>query len=125
MVQYAHPFTPEFSVSPRAVRFEVHAHRCPQVLPRVLGLFARLDLLPTDLNARQSCGGLWAGFYVDMAPEEAERAAEKLRATVGVDAVVLVHAPAAEDEPPAWRAGSFTGPVCAASRSRPTEPIGA
>jgi len=111
-------FTPEFSAPPRAVRFEIHAQRCPQVLPRILGLFARLDLLPVDLNARQSCGGLWAGFSVDVDPDGAERAAEKLRAIIGVDAVVLVHAPAAERESHAWRATQFVEARSAEGRPR-------
>lgn len=96
MVQYAQSFPPQFSAPSCAPRFEIHADRCPQALPRILGLFARLDLLPVDLRARQSCGGLWIRLAVEIDAEGAERAAEKLRAIVGVEAVMLIHAPAAE-----------------------------
>jgi hypothetical protein len=95
MVQCAHPSPSQFRAPSRAPRFEIHAARCPQVLPRILGVFARLDLLPIDLRARQSCGGLWVRFAVELDAARAERAAEKLRAIVGVEAVVLIHAPPA------------------------------
>lgn len=91
MVQCAQSFPSQFSAPSRAPRFEIHADRCPQVLPRILGLFARLDLLPVDLRARQSCGGLWIRLAVEIDAASAERAAEKLRAIVGVEAVVLIH----------------------------------
>jgi len=94
MVHCAHSFSSPATAQPRAPRFEIHADGCPQVLPRILGLFARLDLLPVDVRARRSCGGLWAALHVEIDPASAERAAEKLRAMVGVDAVVLIHAPA-------------------------------
>lgn len=96
MVQCAHPFPSQFSAPSRAPRFEVHAARCPQALPRILAVFARLDLLPIDLRARRSCGGLWVRFAVELDAASAERAAEKLRAIVGVEAVMLIHAPPAK-----------------------------
>jgi hypothetical protein len=100
MVQCAQSFPSQFSAPSRAPRFEIHADRCPQVLPRILGLFARLDLLPSDLRARQSCGGLWIRLAVEIDPASAERAAEKLRAIVGIEAVVLIQTSAAERQAP-------------------------
>jgi len=100
MVQCAQSFPSQFSAPSRAPRFEIHADRCPQVLPRILGLFARLDLLPSDLRARQSCGGLWIRLAVEIDPASAERAAEKLRAIVGVEAVVLIQTSVAKRDAP-------------------------
>lgn len=95
MVHCAQTVSPQFSAPSRAPRFEVHADRSPQVLPRILGVFARLDLLPIDLRARRSCGGLWVELAVEIDRAGAERVAEKLRAIVGVEAAVLIHAPTA------------------------------
>ena len=77
-------------------RFEIHADCCPQVIARIIGLFAAQGLIPTEFHARQSCGGLWACLYVDVPPAQAQRLAEKLRAMVSVDAVLLIQIPAAD-----------------------------
>lgn len=77
----------------RFPRFEIHADRCPQLLARIVGLFAARALSPSELHARQSCAGLWIGLHLDVDRETAERLAEKMRAIVSVDAVILIHAP--------------------------------
>ncbi len=77
-------------------RFEIHADHCPQVLARIIGLFAAQGLIPTEFHARQSCGGLWACLHVDVPPAHAQRLAEKLRAMVSVHAVLLIQIPTAD-----------------------------
>jgi hypothetical protein len=96
MVHYARLSGSDATNPPAFPRFEIHAERCPQVLARILGLFAAQGLIPTEFHARQSCGGLWVYLHVDVPPERAERLAEKLRAMVSVDAVLLIQIPAAE-----------------------------
>ncbi|MBO9622728.1 MAG: hypothetical protein J7500_08445 [Sphingomonas sp.] len=71
-------------------RFEVHADRCPQALAKIVGMLANLDLLPRELQARQSCGGIWIAFEVEIEPARAERLAERFRALTSVAAVVLM-----------------------------------
>jgi hypothetical protein len=62
-------------------------------LARIAGVFATRGLIPSELIARRSCAGLWIGLHLDIERDAAERLAEKLRAIVPIDAVILVHAP--------------------------------
>jgi hypothetical protein len=73
-------------------RFEVHADRSPQVLARVIGLFAAQAIVPVELYARHSAAGLWLALHADVDPALAERLAEKMRSFVAVEAVILVPA---------------------------------
>lgn len=74
-------------------RFEIHAEPCPQLIPRVVGLFAAQALIPSDLRARRSCAGLWLSLEVDVEPDKAHRLAEKLKAIGAVEAVILICLP--------------------------------
>jgi len=97
MVHVARPFDCSSPGKCRHPRFEVHTDRCPQVVARAIGLLAARALIPTEFHMRQSCGGLWLAFHVDVDPHTAERLAEKLRAMVSVAAVILIHDPAKVD----------------------------
>jgi hypothetical protein len=91
-------------------RFEIHAERCPHALARVTGLLATYALLPQDLHARQSCGGLWLRFDAELDRAPAERIAERLRALVPVSAVILIHPPREADRETVGHA-SFEAPM--------------
>jgi hypothetical protein len=93
MVHCALPLSGAFRATCDDPRFEIHAEPCAEVLARVSGLLARLDLLPTDLHARRSCGGMWIGATVEGDNIRAERAAAKLRTIIGVHSVLLIPAP--------------------------------
>lgn len=83
-----------FSARPsHCARFEIHADRCAQALPRIVGAFAAQDLLPRSVQSRQSCGGLWIAIEIDLEGPRADRMAERLRAMVAVSAVVLIRYP--------------------------------
>jgi len=69
--------------------FEIHARACPQVLARVTGLLARFDMMPADFRARRSCGGLWMRASFEAGGADHDRIAERLRAIIGVEAVLL------------------------------------
>ncbi len=90
MVHSAHPIAFSYSASSPLPRIEIHAERGPQTLARIIGIFAAQNLMPADVLARQSCGGMWIGLHIDVEQRHAERLAEKLRSLVCVDAVVLV-----------------------------------
>jgi len=81
--------------APSSFRFEIHADRCPQLLARIVDIFAAGGVLPTDLHARRSVAGLWAGIEAPLTPDQAERIAQKLRATVGVAWVLVMPVPLA------------------------------
>jgi putative lipoic acid-binding regulatory protein len=93
MVHTAHPASCAYQAHPTSPRFEIHADCSPQTLARIVGIFAAQNLVPSDLHARQSCAGIWIGLHIDMAADHAEQMAEKLRALVCTDAVILVPAP--------------------------------
>lgn len=93
MVQTTYSFPPAQTSDARCPRFEIHGRRCPQLLARVAGMLAARTLVPTELHARKSCAGLWIAFDLNVDRESAERIAEKLRAIVTVDAVMLIHVP--------------------------------
>jgi len=97
MVHCALPLSGAFRATCDDPRFEIHAEPCAEVLARVSGLLARLDLLPTDLHARRSCGGMWIGATVEGDNIRAERAAAKLRTIIGVHSVLLIPAPVPAD----------------------------
>jgi hypothetical protein len=90
MVHPAHPIASSYSAASPLPRIEIHAERGPQTLARIIGIFAAQNLMPADVLARQSCGGMWIGLHIDVEQRHAERLAEKLRSLVCVDAVVLV-----------------------------------
>jgi hypothetical protein len=81
------------AAAPSYFRFEIHAERCPQLLARIVGLFAAGDILPTDLHVRRSVAGLWAGIEAPLTPDQAERLAQKLRVTIGVAWVLVMQLP--------------------------------
>jgi hypothetical protein len=93
MVHSAHPIRCSYSAPSPYPRLEIHAELGPQTLARIVGVFAAQNLMPADLMARQSCGGIWIGLHIDVAPFHAVRLAEKLRSLVCVDAVILAQAP--------------------------------
>jgi hypothetical protein len=95
---------PSSTTVPQTTRFEIHAERCPHALARVAGLLATYALLPLDLQARQSCGGLWLRFDAELDRAPAERIAERLRALVQISAVILVHPPLTADRAPVLQA---------------------
>jgi len=95
MVHAVHPESFEYRTGSSLPRFEIHADREPQTLARIVGIFAAQNLVPTELNARHSCAGMWVALHVDMDSDRAERAAEKLRALACVEAVIFVPVPAA------------------------------
>ena len=93
MVHSAHFAGCSYSASSLLPRFEVHAELGPQTLARIVGILAAQNLTPSDLMARQSCGGMWISLHLDVAARHAGLLAEKLRSLVCVEAVILVPAP--------------------------------
>lgn len=98
MVQSAHSPAAAAACQVYSSRFEIHAERCPQLLAKIIGLFAARALMPRSLHARQSCAGQWIEIEIDVAPGQADPLAEKLRTMVGIAAVLLIVRPRAEHD---------------------------
>lgn len=78
-------------------RLEILAERGASSFARIADLIARFDVLPTDWHARQSCAGLCVRVDVAIATQFAQRLAERLRATVGFQTVMLIIVPQTRD----------------------------
>ncbi len=73
---------------PQCARFEVHADHNAQTLARLASLFAAMEIIPIDLHARRSAGGMWIGVEVEIDIAHAGPIADSIRAMVGVLAVI-------------------------------------
>ena len=75
----------------RSVTFELSADAEPGLLPRVLGPFARRDLMPDQLRARRVGDTMQATVHVDAMPAEMVHVVEgNLRQVIGVRRVEVV-----------------------------------
>jgi hypothetical protein len=65
------------------------ADPCPQVLARIIGLFAGQALLPSEMSASSTGRGMRISIEVDLSATQGARLSEKLRALVSVRSVKL------------------------------------
>lgn len=71
-------------------RFTIRASICPQVLNRVIGLFAQQDLIPDAVSMARRCGTMVIRLrQTDLDERRASILAEKMRSLVMVQAVAL------------------------------------
>lgn len=74
----------------KMVSFKVIADADPQILPRILGAFARFGHIPAQCHARLDGSQVFVEVRQDgMAAQTADRIADRMRSWVGIEHVEL------------------------------------